>query len=407
MRRIIYCLIALLGCVTALAGARLPAASAAGPACTVSYTVSSQWSTGFTVQIAVTNNGPALTSWDLQYAYDGNQQLSNGWSATWSQTGENVTASNTSWNGSLADGASVTIGAQFSYSGSNAAPTAFTLNGTACNGGTATPTASTSPSTSPSTSTSPTTTPPVGPAVSITSPTPGSTALYGSTVALSASASAGGAGTVTSVSFYESHYCPGSEPADIKLGTVTTAPYTFQWTDVPLDHFSIAAVVTTSTGASAMSSVVEMTTTSSVYASCATQNYVPVVAVAAPQNGAALDSSSTVPVTALVGTGAGSGTVSSVTLAAYSSCGTSGTFNLGTVTAAPYSVQWADPPAGHYVVTASVADSSYTQNPISEDEVEVTAGPNGVAPTCPPPPPPSSPAPTPVPSATSTPTPVP
>lgn len=380
-----YGLIALLGCVSALVATRLPAATAAAsPVCAVSYTVNSQWATGFTVQIVITNNGPALASWDLQYAYDGNQQLSNGWSATWSQSGENVTAGNAAWNGPLGTGASVAIGAQFSYSGTNTAPTAFTLNGTACNGG-----------------------PPTGPSVTITSPVQGSTAEYSSNVTLSANASAGSAGTITSVSFYETHYCPGSEPADLKLGTVTSAPYTFQWVDVPLDNFSIAAVVTTSTGASAMSPVVEMSTYSSTYASCATQNYVPIVALVSPQSNAALDSGSTVPVTALVGSGSGSGTVSSVAFSAYSSCGTSGTYNLGAVTGAPYTVQWPDLPQGHFIVTASVADSSYTQNPISEDEVEVTAGPGGVAPTCPPPPPPSSPAPTPVPSSSAPPTPTP
>jgi hypothetical protein len=241
--------------------------------------------------------------------------------------------------------------------------------------------------------------------VTLTSPVQGSTAEYSSNVTLSADASAGGAGTITSVSFYETHYCPGSEPADLKLGTVTSAPYTFQWVDVPLDNFSIAAVVTTSTGASAMSPVVEMSTYSSTYASCATQNYVPIVALVSPQSNAALDSASTVPVTALVGTGSGSGTVSSVNLSAYGSCGASGSVDLGTLTSAPYTAQWADPPPGHYVVTASVADSSYSMDPISSDEVEVTAGPGGVAPTCPPPPPPSSPAPTPVSSPSPTPVP--
>ncbi len=115
-------------------GAAAAVPDAATPACQVAYTVNSDWGTGFSVAINVTNNGPAITSWTLGYSYSGNQQLSQGWSGTWSQSGENITVTNASWNGSLATGGSTQIGANFSYTGTNTAPTAFTLNGTACNG---------------------------------------------------------------------------------------------------------------------------------------------------------------------------------------------------------------------------------------------------------------------------------
>ena len=45
-----------------------------------------------------------------------------------------MTVGNASWNGSLANGASVQIGFNGSYTDTNTDPTAFTLNGTACNG---------------------------------------------------------------------------------------------------------------------------------------------------------------------------------------------------------------------------------------------------------------------------------
>ena len=96
--------------------------------------MSSQWNTGFGVAITITNLGSPLTSWTLGYSYAGNQQLAQGWNGTWSQTGQNVTVTNASWNGSLATGGSVQIGANFSYSGTNTSPTAFTLNGVACTG---------------------------------------------------------------------------------------------------------------------------------------------------------------------------------------------------------------------------------------------------------------------------------
>ena len=167
--------------------------------CQVTYTVNSDWGTGFSVAVNITNNGPAITSWTLGYAYTGNQKIAQGWSGNWSQSGENITVTNASWNGTLATGGSPPIGANFSYTGTNTAPTAFTLNGTTCNGtGSPSPTPSptpTSPSpsptpTSPSPSPSPTSTGGGGsgtPMVSITSPTAGQIFTPGSTVTLQAS----------------------------------------------------------------------------------------------------------------------------------------------------------------------------------------------------------------------------
>jgi hypothetical protein len=113
-----------------------PAASAAST-CSAAYTVTSQWSTGFSVSITITNSASAITAWTLQYAYAGNQQLTSGWDGDWSQDGETVTVTNASWNGTLAAGASVAIGANFSYSGTNAAPASISCagNGSSGNGG--------------------------------------------------------------------------------------------------------------------------------------------------------------------------------------------------------------------------------------------------------------------------------
>jgi endoglucanase len=96
--------------------------------------VTSQWNVGFGVTVTITNLGSPLTSWTLGYSYAGNQQVTQGWNGTWTQTGQNVTVTNASYNGSLATGGTVAPGANFSYSGTNTAPTAFTLNGVACTG---------------------------------------------------------------------------------------------------------------------------------------------------------------------------------------------------------------------------------------------------------------------------------
>jgi cellulose 1,4-beta-cellobiosidase len=110
-------------------------ASAAASGCSVTYTVTTQWNTGFGVDIQATNLGAPVTSWTLGYSYANGQTLSGGWNGTWTQTGANVSVANVSFNGSLATGATVDMGANFNWSGSNTAPTAFSLNGVACNGG--------------------------------------------------------------------------------------------------------------------------------------------------------------------------------------------------------------------------------------------------------------------------------
>ena len=158
--RYLTCALAVAGLAAGIAVAVSPGVAQAASACQVSYTVSSDWGTGFTAAVTIQNTGSAITSWTLGYSYAGNQTLSQGWSGTWAQSGKAVSVTNASWNGSLGTGASTQIGANFTDSGTNAAPAAFTLNGTACNGGTgSTPTPTPTPSTSPSSSPTPTPTP--------------------------------------------------------------------------------------------------------------------------------------------------------------------------------------------------------------------------------------------------------
>ncbi len=48
-------------------------------------------------------------------------------------TGENATLTNASYNGTIAPGASITDGFQGTWTSSDASPTSFSINGTACN----------------------------------------------------------------------------------------------------------------------------------------------------------------------------------------------------------------------------------------------------------------------------------
>ncbi|MEU0949446.1 glycoside hydrolase family 6 protein [Streptomyces canus] len=117
---------------TALAVAPGDAGIAAVP-CTVDYKVQNQWDTGFTAAVTITNNTTAKSSWSLKWAYAGNQKVTSGWNAKISQSGTAVTAANESYNGTIGTGGSVSFGFQGSYSGTNAVPATFTLDGVTCN----------------------------------------------------------------------------------------------------------------------------------------------------------------------------------------------------------------------------------------------------------------------------------
>ncbi|MFF4036257.1 glycoside hydrolase family 6 protein [Streptomyces sviceus] len=119
---------------TALAVAPGDAGIAAVP-CAVDYKVQNQWDTGFTTAVTITNNGAAKSSWSLKWSYAGNQKVTNFWNSKISQSGTAVTAANESYNGTLATGGSVSFGFQGSYSGTNAVPATFTLDGVICNVG--------------------------------------------------------------------------------------------------------------------------------------------------------------------------------------------------------------------------------------------------------------------------------
>ncbi|MFI5908514.1 cellulose binding domain-containing protein [Dactylosporangium sp. NPDC051541] len=149
-----------------IAAVTLATAASAASGCQVAYTTNT-WSGGFTANIAITNLGSPLTGWTLAFTLPGGETVGQGWSATFDQSGPNVTAASASYNGSLATNASTGIGFNGTFSGADypGDPTGFTLNGTACTG--SVPTAPASPT--PSRTSSPTATVSASP-----SPTPSS-----------------------------------------------------------------------------------------------------------------------------------------------------------------------------------------------------------------------------------------
>src|SRR3954471_23945139 len=71
--------------------------------CQVSYTVTNQWTGGFGASITVQNTGTAAwTSWSLTFAFPASgQSVTQGWNGTFTQSGQNVTVTNASYNGNV------------------------------------------------------------------------------------------------------------------------------------------------------------------------------------------------------------------------------------------------------------------------------------------------------------------
>ncbi|RIV39701.1 cellulase family glycosylhydrolase [Micromonospora radicis] len=146
------------GIAALLAGVGLigagPANAAAG--CRVVYSAPSQWPGGFTANVDVTNLGDPLNGWRLTWTFPSGQRVTQAWNANVTSSGNDVTATNVGYNAALGTNQTVSFGFNGSWSGSNPAPTSFTLNGTVCTG-------SVGPTTPPPTTPPPTTPPPTSP----------------------------------------------------------------------------------------------------------------------------------------------------------------------------------------------------------------------------------------------------
>jgi endoglucanase len=117
----------------AVNGTPPPTGSAAPVACQAVYSLTNSWAGGFQGQIVLTNTGStAISPWSLTWTFPGDQKIGSMWTASYTQSGENVTAVNESYNATIAPAGSVTIGFTGTFTSSDAAPTAFAVNGAAC-----------------------------------------------------------------------------------------------------------------------------------------------------------------------------------------------------------------------------------------------------------------------------------
>ena len=99
----------------------------------MAYSTQSQWGGGFVAGVTITNTGTsAINGWTLKFTFPGDQKITNAWSGTVTQSGENVTITNESYYATIAPGANTSLGFQGTWANSDAVPTAFTVNGATC-----------------------------------------------------------------------------------------------------------------------------------------------------------------------------------------------------------------------------------------------------------------------------------
>jgi poly(hydroxyalkanoate) depolymerase family esterase len=104
-----------------------------GSTCSVHYAVTNQWSGGFGASVTINNTGTStINGWSLKWTFPDGQTISQIWNASDTQSGGNVTATNLSYNGTIASGGNTNFGFNGAWNGSNTNPSAFTLNGVSC-----------------------------------------------------------------------------------------------------------------------------------------------------------------------------------------------------------------------------------------------------------------------------------
>jgi Glycosyl hydrolase family 12/Cellulose binding domain len=98
-----------------------PTTTSGSGACSGTYSVTNSWQGGFQAQVVVKNTGSGtLNGWQLGWTFPGSQAISSLWNGSYTQSGTKVTVTNAAYDGSLAPGATATVG--FTATGTSASP---------------------------------------------------------------------------------------------------------------------------------------------------------------------------------------------------------------------------------------------------------------------------------------------
>jgi xyloglucan-specific exo-beta-1,4-glucanase len=105
-----------------------------GTGYSVSYAIRSNWGSGASVSVTIKNDGAAaINGWTLTWTFPGDQKITALWNGDYTQNGTAVAVKDAGYNASIvAGGGTVSFGFNLTYSGANAKPADFALNGTPC-----------------------------------------------------------------------------------------------------------------------------------------------------------------------------------------------------------------------------------------------------------------------------------
>ncbi|MBC7486993.1 MAG: T9SS type A sorting domain-containing protein [Cytophagaceae bacterium] len=172
----------------------------------------------------------------------------------------------------------------------------------------------------------------VGPIVNVTAPANGASYTAPAAINISATATASN-GSISKVEFYN---------GTVLIGTSTTSPYAFSWTNVGAGNYTITAKAYDNLGITSSSAAVSLVVNTAA-------NMNPTVAITAPVNNASFTAPATVSIITVAADQ--DGTISKVEFY-------NGTVLLGTVTASPFNYSWNNVAAGAYTITVKTYDNA-------------------------------------------------
>ncbi|MEO3809409.1 cellulose binding domain-containing protein [Sphaerisporangium sp. B11E5] len=110
-----------------------PTPTPTGISCHATYSAT-VWYNGLTATITIRNTGTVpIDGWSviIEYGSSG-PRLMQGWAATWSQSGSQISATSMPWNRVIPPGGSIQIGYTASYTGTPPVPVRISVNGVPC-----------------------------------------------------------------------------------------------------------------------------------------------------------------------------------------------------------------------------------------------------------------------------------
>jgi regulation of enolase protein 1 (concanavalin A-like superfamily) len=183
------------------------------------------------------------------------------------------------------------------------------------------------------------------PAVSLTSPSGGTSFMAPASTTVAAVATDAN-GSVARVDFYA---------GSTLLGSDTTSPYSVNWSNVPAGSYLLTARATDNTGASTMSAGVNVTVNA---------NQAPTVSLTSPATGTIFSTPATVTMTASANDADGS--IQKVEFY-------NGSTLLGSDTTSPFTFSWSNVPAGAYSLSAVAHDNLGASTVSSWSDITVGA----------------------------------